>query len=55
MQKKNFREINSATPGPGAYNAKDDLVKARPKSPNLKGAGRIDQKTDLNPGPGNYY
>lgn len=55
ISKKNYRELNSSTPGPGAYDAKDDAVKARAKSPNIKGTGRINPKTDRIPGPGNYY
>ena len=55
MSKRNYIELNQSTPGPGAYNARDEAVKARAKSPNLKGAGRNDQKIDTIPGPGNYY
>lgn len=55
MQKRNYRELNQSTPGPGAYNARDEAVKARAKSPNLMGTGRNDQRIDTIPGPGNYY
>lgn len=55
ISKKNYRELNSSTPGPGAYNARDEVVKARAKSPNLNGAGRHHNRTDSIPGPGNYY
>jgi hypothetical protein len=55
ISKKNYRELNSSTPGPGAYDAKHEAVKARAKSPNIKGTGRINPKDDRNPGPGNYY
>jgi Sperm-tail PG-rich repeat len=42
MTKRNYRELNQSTPGPGTYNANDEVVKARAKSPNLKGTGRND-------------
>ena len=52
---RNVSPARPGPPGPGTYNARDEAVKARAKSPNLKGAGRNDQKIDTIPGPGNYY
>jgi len=36
MAKRNKIDLNSTTPGPGTYNARDDAVKSRSISPNMK-------------------